>query len=192
MGVARAVDHPAPRLRHERPGQHVAHPVAALYPAPVVAVARGLESRPHREQILYRDPRPRRVVEIFWKKLVNRGLDAVEMPLVERDTDQHRDDALGRRLEIGGPVRRGAVEILLGDPLAVDRHQHRPHPRQLGHARKCRLEHRRRLDRGKRAGGEAPAGQRGHDAHSQQRETQPVAARGVSHEAQAFRPARQG
>ena len=49
-------------------------------------------------------------------------------------------------------MRRGAVKVLLGEQLAVDRHQNRPHPGQLGHARKRRLERRDSLDRGKGAG----------------------------------------
>ena len=93
---------------------------------------------------------------------------------------RHRDDALGRRLQIGGPIRRGAVEILLGKQLAVDRHQYRPHPGQLGHAHKRRLKRHHGLDPAEGAGGEGPAWPRGRDAHRQQQETQPAGATGIS------------
>ena len=190
MGVAGAVDHPRPRLGHERPGQDVAHPVPALHPPAVVPVARGLEPRPHGEQVLDGDAALRGVVDEVGEEAIDGVVDA-QVSAVDRDADQQRDQALGRGLQVGGPVRPRAVEVALDHERPVDRDEQRPHARQLCHLRQDRLERRVRLDAADASSADR-AEQRQTRGHRRARRVpteMPQPASPVVHEAQSVSPA---
>jgi hypothetical protein len=57
------------------------------------------------------------------KELDHLLIDAGQTILIQRDTYQHRDVALGHRLHIDLVVNGPAMEVLLGDQMAVLDHQ---------------------------------------------------------------------
>ena len=131
--AAGAVLHRACRLAHDRLPKRVAHPVAALHPCAIVAAARRLQPRPHRQQILDGD---RLLPAIGIAAQLGEVRDdrlphALDEAAFDRDADERGDDALGGGLDVGRRARTNAAGVVLGDELAAPAHEQAAQLREL-------------------------------------------------------------
>ena len=152
MRIARAVDHGAAAIGHDRPPEREAHPVGARHPRAVAIEARGLEARAHRQQIGDRDVplgRLRRITQLPREESADALLRSLELPLGDRNPDERRDDALRHRFDVGGARARRPVIVALADDASVHRNEKAAQLREL----RAALERRREpvgLDRPRR------------------------------------------
>ncbi len=112
----------------ERPGQRVSHPVRAVDERTVVWPRRALEPRPHRQEVLDRergDPVVRSRRNERGRKVAERRLHPREVPLVDRDAGEERDNGLRHRLDVHWPVWRRSAESAREHGLAVVDDDHR-------------------------------------------------------------------
>ena len=134
MAGAGAVLHAGAGLGDDRAIERVAHPVAAADPRPVVAAARRLEARPHRQEILDRD---RQLAFVGGLLQLREPRDdwlahALDEPLVDGDADERGNDALRRRLHVREARCAAPLRVILDDELAAPADEQAVELRQRG------------------------------------------------------------
>jgi len=108
MRAPGAVFHPRAWRIDALAAQHVLHPVLAWHPCAGVAAARGLQARPHGQELGNGDAaRERiRILGEFGQVRGRQLFGVLEVSLAARNPNQRADDALRRRLDVR--VLRGA------------------------------------------------------------------------------------